>query len=108
MPNLYEVITDRILKLLEQGTVPWHRPWGGDQHHPRNLTSGKKYRGVNVFLLSSAGYDSPYWLTFKQAKSREGTVRKGQRGYPCVFWNWLEREDPKNVCEKHCYPGTSL
>lgn len=94
MPNVYEVITDRILKLLEQGTVPWHRPWGGDQHHPRNLASGKKYRGVNVFLLSSAGYDSPYWLTFKQAKSREGNVGKGQRGYPCVFWTWLEREDP--------------
>ena len=26
----YQVITDRILTLLEQGTVPWQQPW--DQH----------------------------------------------------------------------------
>ncbi|MCH8147408.1 MAG: DUF1738 domain-containing protein [Planctomycetes bacterium] len=94
MGTAYEVITDRILKLLEAGTVPWHRPWGGDERHPRNLVSDKRYRGVNVFLLSAAGYEAPYWLTFKQARHRDGYVRKGERGFPCVFWKWVDRDDP--------------
>ena len=76
MRSAYQVITDRIVKLLETGTVPWNRPWGGPEHHPRNLVSDKQYRGVNVFMLSAAGYDAPYWLTFKQALKREGCVRK--------------------------------
>ncbi len=95
MVNVYAIITDRIIKLLEAGTVPWHRPWAGSHLQPRNLISDKPYRGVNAFLLAAAAYESPYWLTFKQAKNREGTVKKGQRGYPCVFWNWVDRDDPK-------------
>jgi antirestriction protein ArdC len=63
---------------------------------PKNLVSGKAYRGVNVFLLHCAlmsdRYDSAYWLTFKQAKERGGSVRKGEHGMPVVFWNWVERE----------------
>lgn len=93
MRSAYQVITDRIVTLLEAGTVPWHRPWGGPEHHPKNLVSGKQYRGVNVFLLSSAGYEAPYWLTFKQARDRDGCVKKGERGHPCVFWKWLEHEN---------------
>lgn len=95
MARVYEIITDRILKLLEKGTVPWHRPWGGEEHQPRNLVSNKPYRGINTFMLSAAGYEPPYWLTFKQARDREGSVKKGERGLPCIYWNWIEREDPK-------------
>ena len=32
------------------------------------------------------GYSSPYWVTFKQAKERGGTVRKGERGTQVVLW----------------------
>jgi antirestriction protein ArdC len=95
--DVYEVITARIMELLDKGIVPWHRPWrGGRAGKPKNLASGKDYRGVNTFLLHCAslatGYDSPYWLTFNQAKERGGTVRKGEHGMPVVFWNWLERD----------------
>ena len=95
MANVYQIITDRIVGLLEAGTVPWHRPWGGSENHPRNLVSDRPYRGVNVFLLSSAGYEAPYWLTFKQTLDRGGFVRRGERGLPCVFWNWIDRDNPK-------------
>lgn len=93
MQRVYEIITNRVIELLEQGTVPWRRPWGGPDGAPRNLNSGKAYRGVNVFVLSAAGYESPYWVSFKQARQRGGHVRKGEKGMPCVFWNWLEKED---------------
>jgi len=64
MSHVYEVITERILGKLEQGIVPWHKPW--EQGIPRNLVTKKPYRGVNVFLTGSAGFASPYWLTLKR------------------------------------------
>src|ERR1041385_8397148 len=99
MPTVYEIITDRMIKLLEQGTVPWHKPWrsGGE---PKNLQSGKEYRGVNVFLLSSAGYREPWWLSYKQAQARGGQVKRGEHGLPVVYWNWTEKKDSQGKTKK--------
>jgi len=90
--SAYEIITARILEKLEQGTVPWHKPWSAGGA-PRNLVSGKEYRGVNIFLLGCQGFTSPYWLTFKQAKQLGGSVRKGEHGTPCILWKWINRSD---------------
>ena len=83
--NVYEIVTDRIIKLLEQGVIPWRRPWSA-AGLPRNLVSQKTYRGVNAFLLASAKYASPYWLTLRQANQLGGSVRKGEHGEVIVFW----------------------
>jgi antirestriction protein ArdC len=48
---------------------------------------------VNVWLLGSQDFSSPYWLTFKQAKQLGGSVRKGERGTPCILWKWINRSD---------------
>ncbi|MDA2930432.1 ArdC-like ssDNA-binding domain-containing protein, partial [Acidobacteria bacterium AH-259-O06] len=90
MNKAYQIITDRIIKNLEQGTVPWHQPWSTEM--PKNLISKKAYKGINVFLLGAGRYANPYWLTFKQAKQLGGHVRQGERSTPVVFWKWLERE----------------
>ncbi|QDT37680.1 ArdC family protein [Stratiformator vulcanicus] len=95
MADVYQLITDRIIELLEQGTVPWHKPWRSAEHAPQNLISRKAYRGINAFLLGCLGYESPYWLTFKQAKQLGGVVRKGEKSVPVVFWKWLEKRDPQ-------------
>src|SRR5262245_12504513 len=89
--NVYDTITQRIMEQLEHGTVPWQRPWNHTAGMPRNLMSQKAYRGINVWLLASAGYSSPYWLTYRQAQEIGGHVRKGEHGSPVVFWKWLER-----------------
>ncbi len=89
----YDVITDRIVSELQKGTIPWRKPWGGPDQEPRNLQSRKPYRGVNVFLLGCQGFESPYWVTFKQAQGMGGHVRKGEHGSPVVFWKWLEKRD---------------
>jgi len=89
--SVYEIVTDRILEKLERGTVPWHKPWSGGGC-PKNLVSGKEYRGVNVWLLGSQDYASRYWVTFKQAKALGGSVRKGERSTPCIFWKFLARD----------------
>ncbi len=97
--NVYEIITERILQRLEQGTVPWRKPWqGGEAGMPRNLVTGQPYRGINVFLLAAAGYSFPYWLTFRQARQRGGSVRAGEHGTPVVFWKWhhADEQDSEN------------
>src|SRR4029453_6397687 len=89
----YQVITDRILALLEQGTVPWQQPWDSATGLPRNLFSQRPYNGINVWLLTTMRYASPFWATFNQVKTAGGTVRKGERGVPVVFWKVYDRKE---------------
>ncbi len=84
------IVTDRIIGLLEQGVVPWQKPWRGGEMLPRNLVSKREYRSVNVFLLQAVMYESPFWLTFNQAKELGGHVKKGEHACPVAFWKWLE------------------
>jgi antirestriction protein ArdC len=49
-----------VIALLQQGTIPWQKPWHGAELAPQNLVSRKAYRGVNVFLLHAMHYTSPY------------------------------------------------
>jgi len=96
----YEVITTRILALLEQGTVPWHKPWDSALGMPRNLFSQHAYRGINLWLLTAMGYASPFWATFHQVTAAGGRVRKGARGVPVVFWKVYTKEDQETGDEE--------
>lgn len=87
--NVYEVITDRILTMLKDGVVPWRQPWTAASA-PKNLVSKKEYRGVNVLLLGTQKYTSPYWCTYKQCTEKGGQVRKGEKSTPVVFWKITE------------------
>jgi antirestriction protein ArdC len=94
--QVYGYITDKIMEELEHGCVPWHKPWKSPDgvRVPMNYASKKPYRGVNTFLLAvsrfKAGYDSNYWLTFKQIQALGGNV-KGQHSEMVVFWRLLEK-----------------
>ncbi len=106
--DVYQLITDRIIAYLESDQIPWEKPWhGGAAGRPKNLLSKKPYNGVNVFMLSMAasvkGYDSPYWLTFKQTKDMGGNVIKGEKSTPIVFWKLLNVKD-KDSGEKKEIP----
>lgn len=102
--DLYQTVTDQIVAMLETGVVPWRSPILGRSKagHPKNLNTGRGYRGVNVFLLAFTayvkGYGSSYWLTFNQAKDRGGNVRKGEKSSMVVFWKTYEAKD-KNTGE---------
>ena len=93
MSKAYEVITDRIAALLSSGMIPWRRPWNAlraaGSTRPRNV-AGNLYRGANWFLLGMLPYANPVFLTFKQAKVLGGSVRKGEQGFPVLFWKMLE------------------
>jgi antirestriction protein ArdC len=83
--DVYSIVTEKIINLLESGVVPWRRPWTSTGL-PRNLVSKKPYRGVNFFLLSASKYVSPFWLTIRQANELGGHVRKGEESTVVVFW----------------------
>ena len=83
--DTYAIVTEKIINLLEQGIVPWRRPWSATGL-PRNLVSKKPYRGINLFLLSATKYVSPFWLTMKQANQLGGSVRRSERSQIVVFW----------------------
>ena len=87
-------INDRILGFLADGIVPWQKPWkGGKANAPRSASSNKIYRGTNLSLLSCAGYESPWWLTYGQAKKLGGQVKKGEKSYPVSYWKFYPSED---------------
>ena len=87
--DIYQAITDRFIEQLKRGTVPWQKPWFGVQ----NIVSRKPYRGINALLLGSADYQSPFWITFKQALDLGGHVRKGERSTPVIYYKILEKRD---------------
>ncbi len=85
MSNVYEIVTEKIIKQLEAGVAPWRKPWRTEL--PVNLISQKPYRGLNVFLLGTQGYGSKYWLTYNQAAKLGGNVKRGEKSSMVTFWN---------------------
>jgi len=106
--DVYQIVTDRIIGLLEQGTVPWRKPWATSHGMPKNLISKKEYRGVNVFLLGCQQYSSPYWMTYKQAVEKGGNVRKGEKSSLCVFWKLNSAQGTENLDHEAVTSVTSV
>lgn len=99
--DLYQSVTDRIVKALEAGAPPWVLPWAGSpgSSAPANLGSGRPYRGINVLLLNfealQHGYTVNRWLTYRQAQALGAQVRRGEQGTQVVFFKLLEVDDTR-------------
>lgn len=90
--DVYTIITNRILQQMEHGTVPWRQPWK-DAGPPKNMLTGRHYRGINVLLLASMGFTNNLFLTLKQINELGGVVKKGEHACPVIFWS--QKEKPK-------------
>jgi antirestriction protein ArdC len=104
--DVYAIVNEKIIKLLEAGVVPWRKPWT-TAGLPRNLVSKKPYRGVNVFLLSVSKYVSPFWLTLRQANELGGHVRKGEESTIVIYWkadDVIQRSEDSEVEEPEAQP----
>lgn len=101
--DMHQEMTDKVVELLEAGTIPWEKPWNGSVDAPRSV-HGRPYRGWNALLLSfmrqAKGYESPFWITFNQAKARGGSVRKGEKGTTVVLWKFTDGIDKVTGEEK--------
>ena len=94
-----DAVADRILELLDQGQPPpWEKDWRDSANGlPLNAVSMKPYRGVNrwMTLLThiATGYQDPRWLTYRQAETLGGHVRKGETSTEIVFWKRVAFRD---------------
>lgn len=98
-PDVYQIVTDRIVLALEGGIIPWRKPWNAVYGLPRNYATGKVYSGINLFLLHFSGA-LPFFMTFKQALALGGNVRKGAKGHQVVYYNISTRENKQTGKEE--------
>lgn len=80
--NVYEMVTDRIIEQLENGVIPWEKPWTGVRDGAYNRISKKSYSILNQMLLKHKGE----YATFKQWQELGGHIRKGEKSEIIVFW----------------------
>jgi antirestriction protein ArdC len=83
--SVYDLVTTKIISLLEKGVIPWKQPWI-EAGIPQNLFSKRPYRGVNLLLLNSLSYERNLYLTFNQVRKIGGTVRRGEHGHIVVYY----------------------
>jgi antirestriction protein ArdC len=102
--SLYDEITNKIIAELEAGRLPWVQPWGtaaakAPLGMPKNAATARLYSGINVLILWGAviehGFPGQSWLTFRQALSLGGNVRKGERGTTVVYADRFIPEEEK-------------
>lgn len=92
--DLRQEFTDKLIASLEQGVIPWRKPWNADKTVdvgiPSNALTGKPYRGGNLLMLAvesaDKGYQDNRWATFNQVKELGGNVMKGQSATPIEYW----------------------
>lgn len=77
-------VVQAIVKQLEQGIIPWHKPWWGGKGAYSRVT-GKSYSLLNQMLLDKPGE----YLTFKQINELGGKVKKGEKAKTVVFWTFF-------------------
>lgn len=90
--DIFQIVTNRIIALLEEGTLPWQKPWS-EAGLPANLISKRPYRGLNVWLLLSLNYQQNLFLTWDQLKKLGGSVKAGEKGHVVVYWRTVKKEE---------------
>jgi len=99
--NVYEIVTEQVIEKIEAGNLaPWLQPWKSAAHRPANLITKKPYKGINAFLLAFNSYESPYYLTYKQAIEKGGHVRKGEKSHLVTYWQFLYFKNEKLLPSK--------
>ncbi len=101
MFDIYSAITDRIIAALEEGNIPWNKPWIGGNSGCISYSTGRPYSLLNHLLL---GGQSGEYITFKQATLAGGHIRKGEKSKFVVFWKPFETvNNETGETEQHFY-----
>ena len=88
----YEVITNKIIDKMNQGIIPWVKPWSVDgwkcdgriQMFPcYSYSNGKRYNMMNHMLLD---FEPGEFATFAQIKKAGGKVKKGEQSKIITGW----------------------
>lgn len=94
--SVYKIITERIIEQLENGVIPWKKPWSGTHSGAYNRISNKPYSLLNQMILK---HDGEY-ATFKQWSDLGGKIRKGEKAEVVTFWKIQPIEEENEDGEK--------
>ncbi|MFM2083217.1 MAG: hypothetical protein RLY95_35 [Pseudomonadota bacterium] len=99
--DLRQELTDKFVAALDQGKIPWAKPWE-TMHYgvARNMATDRDYGGGNKLMLAlvqmDRGYADPRFGTMKQINDLGGRVNSGEKGFPIEVWKerpFWERKD---------------
>jgi antirestriction protein ArdC len=98
--SLYDDITSKIIAELQAGRLPWVQPWGSAGVSaplgiPKNAATGRSYSGILWGAVVQHGYSVQNWLTFRQAVTLGGNVRKGEHGTTVVYADRFVPDDER-------------
>lgn len=95
--DFYEKLTSRIVEDLQNGLIPWEKPWFVCK--AVNATTGKPYRGINQLNLATVSAElnldsaDMRFLTFNQAKAKGWNIKKGSKAVAeVVYFSVVEKE----------------
>lgn len=105
--DTYQMVTEKIISLLEKGVAPWRMPWVEGKALAWSGVDGHAYSIINQFLLMAHSTAHTFaemvedikgeWLTFNQIKSRGGMVKKGEHGRKVIFFKpYVVKDDEGN------------
>lgn len=103
--NIREEFAEKFIKMLESDKpLSWTQGWstGNGFQPPYNGESGRRYNGINRFILMlkslERGYDDPRWYTFNQVDKMEGcSIRKGEKSTPVEYWAMYDTVEKKSM-----------
>lgn len=105
--KVYQIVTDKFIEALEQGTIIWQKPWASNEMGVGYVrhANGKPYSMLNTFLLMMQGGVEGEYLTLKQVNDEGGSVKKGAKRKMVVFSNVSvfkveEKDEEGNVVVK--------
>lgn len=106
--NVYQMVTDRIVEMMNNGIIPWRKPWhfntiADGQERAISYTTRRAYSLLNQWLLGEPGE----YLTFNQIKERKGTIKKGEKARMVVFFkqtSYTEKNPETGEEEIKTYP----
>ncbi|MGE4302715.1 MAG: ArdC family protein [Novosphingobium sp.] len=98
--DVYTRITAEIIAAIENGPGAWRAPWhhdGTSLARPTNVSSARRYRGINTVALwvaaMASGYTDGLWGTYRQWSEAGAQVRKGEQATTVVFWKQIASAD---------------
>ena len=93
--DVYSMVTERIIKQLEQGYIPWRKPWASCLDGTFNRISRKPYSILNQLILEHEGE----YATMRQWNEIGGRVKKGSKAEMVVFWKLQDRQEKNDTGE---------
>lgn len=94
--NIRQELTDKVVEAMKESGLEWIDYLKGTGP-ACNAVTNRPYRGFNIMSTAISswvhGFKSNRWLTFNQARSAGGSVKKGQKGTLVGFYKMVDVED---------------